>query len=78
MSQIETLTALLDFYNLKKEGKVTGLASEPTLVSGKTKYEGTMPILSHLHTKHSMLGETPLERALVRQWIGFQVNYING
>ena len=73
MSQVDTLTALVDFYNLKKEGKVTGSNSEPLLTAGKNKVEGMMPILSHLNTKQSMLGETALQRALVRQWISYQV-----
>ena len=73
MSQVETLTALVDFYNLKKEGKVTGSNSDPILTSGKDKFEGMMPILRHLNTKQSMLGETALQKALVRQWISYQV-----
>jgi glutathione S-transferase len=32
-----------------------------------------MPILTHLATKaEAILGSTPLERALVRQWVAFQ------
>ena len=75
MTQVETLTALLDYYNLKKEGKVSGAGSEPVLTAGKNKHEGMMPILSHLNTKQTILGTSPLERALVRQWITFQVDF---
>ena len=69
MSQAESLTALVDYYGLKKEGKVTG-DGEPTLgASGKVKATGMMPILQLLDTKEPLLGAGPLERALVRQWV---------
>ena len=33
-----------------------------------------MPIVSHLGSKEpSLLGESPVEKALVRQWVTFQV-----
>ena len=33
-----------------------------------------MPIVSHLGSKEpSLLGDSPLEKALVRQWVNFQV-----
>ena len=33
-----------------------------------------MPIVSHLGSKEpSLLGGSPLEKALVRQWVNFQV-----
>ena len=73
MSQVDTLTALLDFYNLKKEGKISGGGCDPCLTAGKVRYEGALPILTYLDTKYSMLGSTLLERALVKQWISFQV-----
>ena len=74
-----TLTALIDFYSLKKEGKVTGGASgEPCLTAGKTKIEGMFPILSHLNSKTNIMGQSPLEQALVRQWITFQVYHLAG
>ena len=68
-----TLTALLDFYNLKKEGKVALVNGEPCLSASKTKIEGMFPILSHLNSKTIILGQSPLEQVLVRQWITFQV-----
>ena len=35
-----------------------------------------MPIVSHLGSKDpSLLGNSPLERSLVRQWITFQVDF---
>ena len=35
-----------------------------------------MPIVSHLGSKDpSLLGYSPLERSLVRQWITFQVDF---
>ena len=35
-----------------------------------------MPIVSHLGSKDpSLLGNSPLERSLVRQWITFQVGF---
>merc|ERR1719147_708471 len=72
-TQVDILTSLVDFYNLKKEGKVSGSGNEPCLqASDKTKYEGVMPILAHLDTKLSVLGTTLLERALVKQWVTFQ------
>ena len=73
MSQVDTLTALIDFYGLKKEGKVTGNGREPCLTAGKVKIEGAMPILCHLDGKLNILGVSPLQRALVRQWVTFQV-----
>ena len=73
-TQVDILTSLVDFYNLKKEGKVSGSGNEPCLVaSDKTKYEGVMPILAHLDTKLPVLGTTVLERALVKQWVTYQV-----
>ena len=73
-TQVDILTSLVDFYNLKKEGKVTGSGNEPCLLtSDKTKYEGVMPILAHLDTKLSVLGTTVLERALLKQWVTYQV-----
>ena len=69
MSQTDSLTALVDYYGLKKEGKVTG-DGEPSLgASGKVKATGMMPILHLLDTKEPLLGSGPLERALVRQWV---------
>ena len=68
-----TLTALLDFYNLKKEGKVSLVNGKPCLTASKAKMEGMFPILSHLNSKTNILGQSPLEQALVRQWITFQV-----
>ena len=74
MSQVDTLTALIDFYGLKKEGKVVSIDKIPTLESKKSKIEGVMPILSHLKSKsEKILGTNNLEKALVRQWIQFQV-----
>ena len=71
MSQVDTLTALVDYYGLKKEGKVTG-DGEPSLgAGGKVKATGMLPILHHLDTKVALLGSGPLERALVRQWVTF-------
>ena len=74
MDSAVTLTALLDFYNLKKEGKVSLVHGEPCLTATKTKIEGMFPILSHLNSKTNILGQSPLEQALVRQWITFQVS----
>ena len=73
MASAVTLTALIDFYNLKKEGKVSLVNGQPCLSSNKTNIEGMFPILSHLNTKTAILGESPLEQALVRQWVTFQV-----
>ena len=73
MSQVDTLTALIDFYGLKKEGKVSGNARDPCLTAGKVKIEGAMPILTHLDSKQNILGVSDLQRALVRQWVTFQV-----
>ena len=73
MASADTLTALIDFYNLKKEGKVALVNGQPCLTSNKTSIEGMFPILAHLHTKANILGQSPLEKALVRQWISFQV-----
>ena len=74
MAEVETLTALIDFYGLKKEGKVTASDNVPTMVVNKNKVEGVLPILSHLKTKsEKILGSTNLEKALVRQWVQFQV-----
>ena len=73
MDSALTLTALIDFYNLKKEGKVSLVNGEPCLTASKTKIEGMFPILSHLNSKTNILGQAPLEQALVRQWITFQV-----
>ena len=71
MSQADSLTALVDYYGLKKEGKVTG-DGEPSLgASGKVKATGMMPILHVLDTKEPLLGSGPLEKALVRQWVMF-------
>lgn len=39
----------------------------------QVRVEGAGPILAHLDTKLSMLGSSPLQRALVRQWVSFQV-----
>ena len=37
-----------------------------------------MPIVSHLGSKEpSLLGESPVEKALVRQWVTFQVGKNN-
>ena len=37
-----------------------------------------MPIVSHLGSKEpSLLGESPVEKALVRQWVTFQVGENN-
>ena len=74
LAEVETLTALIDFYGLKKEGKVTSTDNTPTMVVNKNKIEGVLPILSHLKTKNeNILGSTNLEKALVRQWVQFQV-----
>ena len=73
MDSALTLTALIDFYNLKKEGKVALVNGEPCLTANKTKVDGLFPILSHLNSKTNILGQSPLEQALVRQWITFQV-----
>eukprot|EP00092_Neocalanus_flemingeri_P010045 GFUD01010826.1.p1 GENE.GFUD01010826.1~~GFUD01010826.1.p1 ORF type:complete len:165 (-),score=40.01 GFUD01010826.1:136-630(-) len=73
MAEVETLTALIDFYGLKKEGKVVLNDTIPTMVVNKSKVEGVMPILSHLKSKSDkILGTSNLEKALVRQWIQFQ------
>lgn len=73
MAQVETLTALIDFYGLKKEGKVTATENIPTMIVNKNKLEGVLPILSHLKTKsENILGTSNLEKALVRQWVQFQ------
>jgi len=73
MAEVETLTALIDFYGLKKEGKVTSTDNTPVMVVNKNKIEGVLPILSHLKTKNeNILGSTNLEKALVRQWVQFQ------
>ena len=42
----------------------------------QVRVEGAGPILAHLDTKLSMLGSSPLQRALVRQWVSFQVGGI--
>ena len=73
MDSALTLTALIDFYNLKKEGTVSLVNGEPCLTASKTKVEGMFPILSHLNSKTIILGQSPLEQVLVRQWITFQV-----
>ena len=39
----------------------------------QVRVEGAGPILAHLDTNLSMLGSSPLQRALVRQWVSFQV-----
>lgn len=73
MADYEALTALIDFYGLKKEGKVAVVDKTPGLVVNKARVEGVMPILAHLATKaDTILGTTNLERALVRQWVQFQ------
>jgi len=73
MAEIDTLTALIDFYGLKKEGKVVSVDQVPTMVVNKSQLAGVMPILSHLKTKNeTILGTSNLEKALVRQWIQFQ------
>ena len=77
MDSALTLTALIDFYNLKKEGKVTLVNGEPCLTASKTKVEGMFPILAHLNSKTNILGQSPLEQALVRQWITFQVSLVS-
>merc|ERR1719159_1379157 len=38
---------------------------------------GMFPILSHLNSKTNILGQSPLEQALVRQWITFQFGCID-
>ena len=43
----------------------------------QVRVEGAGPILAHLDTKLSMLGSSPLQRALVRQWVSFQVGGIH-
>ena len=73
MASAVSLTALIDFYNLKKEGKVALVNGQPCLTSNKSSIEGVFPILAHLNTKTNILGESALEQALVRQWITFQV-----
>ena len=73
MDSAVTLTALIDFYNLKKEGKVVLVHGEPCLTANKSRIDGLFPILSHLNSKTNILGQSPLEQALVRQWITFQV-----
>ena len=51
MSQADSLTALVDYYGLKKEGKVTGEGDPSLGASGKVKATGVMPILQLLDTK---------------------------
>jgi len=73
MADYEALTALIDVAGLKKEGKVTVVDSTPGLVVNKKRVEGVMPIVSHLGSKEpSLLGDSTLEKALVRQWVNFQ------
>merc|ERR1712083_140897 len=75
MADYEALTALIDVAGLKKEGKVTVVDSTPGLLVNKKRVEGVMPIVSHLGSKEpSLLGESPVEKALVRQWVTFQVD----
>jgi len=79
MADYEALTALIDFYGLKKEGKIAVVDSTPGLVVNKKRVEGVMPILAHLNTKDSsLLGSSPLEAALVRQWVTLQFGCLRG
>ena len=78
MSHADLITALLDICNLKKEGKIVLNDNIPTLMNNKIKIEGILPILSHLKSKkEGLLGYNNMEKALVRQWIQYQMSCID-
>lgn len=73
MLQAELLSTVMDFYGLKKEGKIVSKDDTPSLVVNKLEIKGLLPILSQLNTlSGNIMGSSNLEKSLVRQWIQFQ------